>query len=743
VADTDQLTRLNAALVGRYTLDRELGRGGMATVYLADDLKHHRKVALKVLRPELGSLLGPERFAREIQVAAGLTHPHILPLYDSGEAAGLLFYVMPYVRGENLRQRLARERQLPIEEAIGLVRQVATALEHAHAHGLVHRDVKPENILLHEGVAMVTDFGIALAAGAEGDQRLTGTGLMLGTPHYMSPEQAAGERTLDARSDIYSLACVLYELLAGEPPFTGATAQAVIVKRFTTQAQGIRRLRPSVPPGVEAALQRALARVPADRFNTAAAFAQALSLPAQAQARPSSIAVLPFQNLSPDPENEFFADGMTEDVIAQLSKIRSLRVIGRGSVMRFKQRKETLQEVGATLDVATVLEGSVRRAGSRVRIVSQLIDVDSDRHLWAETYDRDLTDIFEIQSDVAMKIARALEAELSHEERREIRKEPTADLEAYQLYLQGQHCIHRWTGEGVALGLGYLEQAVARDPAYALAHAALAKAYTDIALGVVGSLPPEEAFARAKLATAKALEVEPRLAEAHAALGHLKYVHDYDWAGAEAELKLAIELNPSSGDAYDIYGLLLSSLERYDEAIEAQRRAHELEPLKHRMDLVTTYLRAGRYDEALRAVTQILAVEPYLPLAHATLGWVHLLSGREEEGIAALRHAVELSPDNTLYRAQLGQAYARVGQAEPARQILRELEQLSQVRYVSPYHLAYVYTGLGDDERALDALERAYGERAGGIFGMKGSFLFAPLKEHPRFRALLVKLNLA
>jgi serine/threonine protein kinase/tetratricopeptide (TPR) repeat protein len=743
VADTDQLTRLNTALTGRYSLERELGRGGMATVYLADDLKHHRKVALKVLRPELGSVLGAERFAREIRVAAGLTHPHILPLHDSGEAAGLLFYVMPYVRGENLRQRLARERQLPVEEAIALVRQVAGALEHAHAHGLIHRDVKPENILLHEGVAMVTDFGIALTAGVNGDQRLTGTGLMLGTPHYMSPEQAAGERDLDARSDVYSLACVLYELLAGEPPFTGATAQAVIVKRFTTQAQGIRRIRPGVPAGVEAAIQRALSRVPADRHESAAAFAKALSLPAPTTARSASIAVLPFQNLSPDPENEFFADGMTEDVIAQLSKIRSLRVIGRGSVMRFKQRKESLQEVGAALDVATVLEGSVRRAGSRVRIVSQLIDVDSDRHLWAETYDRDLTDIFAIQSDVAMQIVSALEAELSHEEHREIHKEPTEDVEAYQLYLQGQHCIHRWTGEGAKLGLDYLEEAVQRDPSYALAYAAIAKAYTDMGLGVMGSIPPDEAFARAKAATARALELDPRLAEAHASLGHLKYVCDYDWVGAEKELKLAIELNPNSGDVYDIYGLLLSAQERYDEAIEAQRRAHELDPLKHRMDIVTTYLRAGRYDEALRAITRVLLVEPHLPLAHATLGWVHLLSGRAEEGIAALRRAVELSPDNSLYRAQLGQAYARVGETEKARAILRELEELSQVRYVSPYHLAYVYTGLGDYEQALDWLERAYAARAGGIFGIKGSFLFAPLKEHPRFKALLAKVNLA
>jgi serine/threonine protein kinase/tetratricopeptide (TPR) repeat protein len=757
VADGDQFSRLAAALADRYTLERELGRGGMATVYLADDLKHHRKVALKVLRPELSSLLGAERFAREIRIAAGLTHPHILPLYDSGEVdpapvrdpqstlrqgPPLLFYVMPYVRGESLRHRLARERQLPVEEAVTLVRQVATALEHAHAHGLIHRDIKPENILLHEGVAMVTDFGIALDADADGDARLTGTGLMLGTPHYMSPEQAAGERGLDARSDVYALGCVLYELLAGEPPFTGPTAQAVIVKRFTTQAQPVRRLRPAVPAGLEAAVQRALARAPGDRFSSAADFAEALSAPA-APAQGPSIAVLPFQNLSPDPENEFFADGMTEDVIAQLSKIRSLRVIGRGSVMRLKHQDRSLREVGETLEVANVLEGSVRRAGTRVRIVSRLIDIDSERQLWSETYDRELTDIFAIQTDVAMQIASALETELSHEERRQIRKEPTADVEAYQLYLLGQHCIHRWTGQGVSQGIAHLEQAVARDPAYALAHAAMAKAYIDIGLGVVGSLAPEVAFANARAATARALELDPGLAEGHAVLGHLKFIRDFDWTGAEAELKLAIELNPNSGEAYDIYGLLLAAQERYDEALEVQRRAHELDPLAHRMDLVTTHLRAGNYGEALDAVTRVLAVEPHFPLAHATLGWVHLLSGRADEGIAALARAVELSPDSTLYQAQLGQALARAGHPDRARAILRQLEELSAERYVSPYHLAYVHVGLGEHEQALDLLERVYEQRAGAIFGIKGSFLFAPLRGHPRFQTLLRKMNLA
>jgi serine/threonine protein kinase/Flp pilus assembly protein TadD len=733
------------ALADRYTVLHELGRGGMATVYLADDLRHGRQVALKLLRPELGAMLGPDRFTREIRIAAALNHPHILPLYDSGQAGDQLFYVMPYVRGGSLRQKLTAERQLSADEAIGIVRQVAAALDHAHAHGLIHRDIKPENILLHEGEAMVTDFGIALAADSDPGERLTAAGVMVGTPDYMSPEQAAGERTLDARSDVYSLGCVLYELLAGEPPHAATTARGVIARRFTEAPPRVRRVRPTVSGAVDEAIARALAVDPADRFPSAAAFADALAgtKPAPHAPRPPSIAVLPFLNLSADPENEFFADGITEDVIAQLSKIRSLRVIGRGSVMRFKGREQSPREIGATLDVGTLLEGSVRRAGSRVRIVSQLIDAGSDRQLWAETYDRELTDIFAIQSDVALQIAAALKAELSHEERTEIRREPTADVEAYRLYLQGRHCIQRWTEEGLDQGLRYLAEATARDPGYALAYASIAYAYTDIGVGVAGSLSSDEAFRRAKAAAARALELDPGLAEAHAVLGHLKYVCDYDWAGAEAELIRAIELNPNSGDAYDIYGLLLSAQERYDEAIEAQRRAHELDPLAHRMDIITTYLRVGRYEEALRGVTRIIEVEPHFALAYVTLGWAHLLKGMPEEGLAAMQKAVALSPENSLYLAQLGQAFGMVGRTEEARRVLEQLEELSRRRYVSPYHMAYVYTGLAEDERALDWLERAYRERAGGVWGVKGSFLFRSLRSHPRFRALLGKMNLA
>jgi serine/threonine-protein kinase len=741
---TDQLERLKAALAGRYAIERELGSGGMATVYLADDAKHHRQVAIKVLRPELASVLGPDRFLREVEIAAKLNHPHILPLYDSGEAGGFLFYVMPYVKGESLRHKLARETQLPIEEAVAITRNAALALDHAHAQGVIHRDIKPENILLYEGEAMVADFGIALAVSAAAGERLTETGLLVGTPEYMSPEQSMGERALDRRSDVYSLGCVLYEMLAGEPPYTGPTAHAVIAKRMTDPVPAVRRLRDVVPAAVAEALTKALARVPSDRFASAVAFAGALTKPADVHPRSRSVAVLPFLNLSADPENEYFADGITEDVIAQLSKIRALKVISRTSVMPFKKREQGLREIAARLEVGTLLEGSVRRAGDRVRIVAQLIDAETDQHLWADTYDRQLTDIFAIQTDVALHIAAALKAELYPDERMRLGKEPTGDLQAYQLYLEGQHCFHRWTEEGIRKGIEFFNQAIAKDAGYALAYAAVARAYTELGLGLgAGALRPDEAYRQARIAVAKALELDSELAEAHTMLAFLRFVCDYDWTGAEQEFKRALELNPSSAQAYDTYGLMLSALERYDEAIAMQQRAHELDPLAHRLDVATTFLRAGRYDEALRAATGVTEFDPYLPMGHSTLGWAYLKKGIQEQGLAELEQAVSLSPGNTMFVAQLGQALATVGKVDQARDVLRKLEELSRLRYVSPYHMAYVHTGLGEQDKAMDWLEQAYEERAGGVYGIKGSFLFTTLRSHPRFTALLKKMNLA
>ena len=735
----DSVARLRAALADRYTIERELGRGGMAIVYRAGDVKHRRAVAIKVLRPELAARLGPDRFLREVKIAASLNHPHILALYDSGDAGGFLYYVMPYVEGESLRDKLEREKQLSVEDALGITRQVASALGYAHARNVVHRDIKPENILLHEGEAMVSDFGIALAVSAAAGERLTQTGIAVGTPAYMSPEQATSERGVDARSDVYSLGCVLYEMLAGEPPYTGPTAQALITKRLVDPVPAVRRLRAAVPVGVEHALTKALAKVPADRWPSAVAFAEALAAPPPT--RLPSVAVLPFLNLSADPENEYFADGITEDVIAQLSKIRALKVISRTSAMVFKQREQSLKEIGARLEVATLLEGSVRRVGDRVRIVAQLIDGETDRHLWAETYDRRLTDVFAIQTDVALHIASALKAELSPDEKSRLYREPTGDLHAYQLYLQGRQCYLRYTAEGSRQGIEYFERAIAKDPNYAQAYTALAMAYTE--LGEAGALQPDEAYARARDASAKALALDSGLGEAHCMLAFIKAVCDFDWVGAEEEFKRALALTPNSADTYDLYGRMCLALERNDEALAMEQRAQELDPLAHRADVARALLRAGRYDEALQAATRATELDPHYARAHATLGWAYLKKGITEQGVAELETAVSLSPGDTLWLAQLGQAYGTVGNVARAREVLRQLEELSGRRFVSPYHMALVYTGLGEQERAIDWLERAYEGRSGPIYSVKGSFLFAALHDHPRFVALLRRLNLA
>src|SRR3989442_1083750 len=394
----------------------------------------------------------------------------------------------------------------------------------------------------------------------------------------MSPEQATSEGGLDGRSEVYSLGCVLYEMLAGEPPFTGPTAQALITKCLVDPVPAVRRLRAAVPVGVEQALTKALAKVPADRWASPVAFAEALTAPARP--RPPSVAVLPFLNLSADPENEYFADGITEDVIAHLSKIRALKVISRTSVMAFKQREQSLREIGARLEAATLLEGSVRRVGDRVRIVAQLIDAQADRHLWAETYDRQLTDVFAIQTDVALHIASALEAELSPDEKSRLHKEPTGDLLAYQLYLQGRHCYFRYTEEGSRKGIEYFEQAIAKDPDYALAYAALAMVYTE--LGEAGAMRPDEAYARAKAASAKALALDPELGEAHCMLAFIKAVCDFDWVGAEQEFQRALELTPNNADTYDLYGRMCLALERSDDALAMERRVQLLGPSLHR-----------------------------------------------------------------------------------------------------------------------------------------------------------------
>ncbi|HJP86458.1 MAG TPA: tetratricopeptide repeat protein [Gemmatimonadaceae bacterium] len=463
--------------------------------------------------------------------------------------------------------------------------------------------------------------------------------------------------------------------------------------------------------------------------------------PAAVNARTmSSIAVLPFINLSSDAETESFADGITDDVIAHLSKIRALKVISHTSVIRFKKRQQSLKEIGNALGATTLLDASIRRSGDRIRIVAKLIDVQSDQHLWVETYDRNLTDIFEVQTDVALQIAAAMKAELSREERTRVERGPTKDIPAYQLFLRGREYNIKYTPDGLLNAIEFFEKAIARDPDFALAHAYKSTAYTELAES--GFVNPEIAYPRAMEASRRALELDPESGAAHCTLGYLKGVYEYDWRGAEEAFKKSIELAPSHSDSYVLYGRMLAGLGRFDEALALQERAHELSPLAHRMDRITTLLRAGRLEEAVPKAEAAVEFEPGYDRARSTLGWSYFLNGNQSAGIAELERAVAVAPGNTLWLGQLGQAYAMAGDETKAREIIAQLEDFAHTKFVSPYHFAYVYAGLGDADRAIDYLEQAVIARTGPAYAIKSSFLLTSLHNHPRFHALLREMRL-
>ena len=762
--------------LGPYELVAVLGAGGMGVVYRAHDERLDRDVALKVLSANtLSDATAQARLLREARLASKLNHPHVCTIYDVGEAdpsadaagspqagsgQGVLYIAMELVEGQSLGARL-EGGALPTDEVLRYGLQVTDALAHAHERGVVHRDLKCANVVITpEGRAKVLDFGLArrldeqeLDGVTRSRVSLTAPGAVVGTLPYMAPEQLRGQPA-DARSDVWALGVMLHEMAAGERPFQGRTSfelSSAILREAPRPLPG------HVPPALQGVVAKCLAREPRERYRTAgelrvaleaahaAPFASPIGTPATPARR--SVAVLPFVNLSADPENEFFADGITEDVIAQLSKMRALKVISRTSAMQFRKRELGLREIAAKLGVATLVEGSVRKAGNRVRIVAELVDAATDEQLWAETYDRQLTDIFEIQSHVALSIAEALKAELSPSERVRIEAPAaTVNIEAYQLYLQGRQCLQRYTEAEMQRALEFLNRAIALEPRYSAPHAELAWFHIIRAMGHgAGAARPRDSYARAREAVARALELDPLNGEAHGTLGSLKFMADYDWAGAEASFRRGLELKPGDFFMLDACGLMLSAQERFDEALAMQRRARELDPLAAvaTSDLTTTLIRAGRYDEAVIEARRLNEMAPAFPLAHSTLGWALVKKGETAEGLRELEQAVSLSPGNTLFLAQLGEAYGLTGDASKAHDVLARLHDMAETRFVTPYHFAYVYTGLRELEKALDLLEVAVEERAGGAYGIKGSFLFTPLRHHPRFVALLRRINLA
>ena len=751
---SDLLERLRGALASRYTVQRELGEGGMAKVFLAHDLKYDREVAIKVLRPDLAADVGVGRFLHEIQVAARLHHPHILPLYDSDQADGMAYYVMPYIKGETLRQHLKRQRQLAIPEALQIAREIADALNYAHAAKVVHRDIKPANILLDSGHALVADFGIARAIGES--QSLTTKGHVVGSPSYMSPEQVDGSEFIDGRSDIYSLGCVLFEMLVGQPPFQGSSVTAIIANRLTTPAPSARAFRELVPEAVDTAVKQAMATLPADRFATAAQFAEALGTSAtvaiavgtaQAMATEvnvaNSVAVLPFENMSADPENEYFSDGITDDIIAQLSKISALKVISRTSSMQYKKTTKKIAAIAQELGVAAVLEGSVRRAGPRVRIVVHLVDPKSEKHLWGETFDRQLTDVFEVQSEVANQITGALSVALSPEEKQRVEKKATGDVEAYNRYLLGRFHVNKWSEASVEQAIGHFEAAIAMDPGYALAYAGLADAYELLSIGL-SSKPALENLTQARSMALKALELDDTLAEAHTSLAYARWLGDLDWSTAEREFKRALELKSSYVPAHQWYAEYLAALGRHDEALAEIRRAQQLDPLAVPVNRAVGWVLyfARQYNQSTEELQKALAMDPEFLGARLVLWWVQVAKGAAEEAIADIRREAERPGSKSVKKLMLAYADAAAGKEEEARGLIQELED----KLASDDRLAllstFPLTALGEQDRAFAQLNRAYEHREPGLMFLRVAPWLDPLRSDPRFGMLSEKLGL-
>jgi TolB-like protein/Tfp pilus assembly protein PilF/tRNA A-37 threonylcarbamoyl transferase component Bud32 len=782
----DALALLKIAVADRYAIERELGRGGMATVYLARELKHERRVALKILHPELAATIGPSRFLQEIRVTSRLQHPHILPVFDSGESAGQLWYTMPFVEGESLRQRLTREKQLAVDSALRIIRDVAEALGHAHRHGIVHRDIKPENILLLGEQAVVADFGIAQALDAAGGERLTETGLTLGTPAYMSPEQAAGQREVDGRSDTYSLACVLYEMLAGEPPFTGLTPRVVLARHSIDPVPPLRTVRPGAPAPVEQAITKALAKVPADRYPTVAQFSEALSTPASipqsvplrrralvpalsalgtavalliglnvgglgdrlkglsAGGRIRSLAVLPLENFSGDSTQRFFADGITELLITDLAQIGALEIMGRASVMRYRGSNKTTPEIGRELHVDAVVTGRVERSGDKVRITAQLIPAATGRVLWAKGYDRDLQDVLALEGELAEAIANEIKVTLTPEERARLTKVRPVDPGAHEAYLKGRYYWNQRSPNDLKKAIEFFQQSINIDPTYALAYAGMADCYSVLGSWDTDALSPDDAFPKARAAAERALEIDSTLGEAHTSLAFIKHHYEWDWVGAEKEYRHAIALNPRDATAHHWFSHYLVAMGRFPESLAESRLALKLDPLDFVLNvhLGWHYLFARQSNEAVEALRRATGMNERHWIGHHYLGWAYEQLGRYSDAIPQLEMADSVSPGSGKVLAAVAHAYALAGRRSEAKRILGQLLVMKEQRYVSPYEIAVIHVGLGERDQAFEWLERAYQEHSSWLSYLNAESRLDPLHSNPRFADLVRRVGL-
>jgi TolB-like protein/Tfp pilus assembly protein PilF len=760
---------LPSSNISHYRIVSKIGAGGMGEVYLADDTHLHRRVALKVLPEDIAAdsdrLL---RFEREAFAASALNHPNILTIFEFGACGQTHFLAAEFVDGESLRERLSRRPAMTVIESLEMAIQIASALQAAHDAGIIHRDIKPDNVMIRaDGYVKVLDFGLAKLAGhstaassgpdssedATRMQLRTQVGIIMGTVAYMSPEQARGQE-VDKCSDLWSLGCVLYEMLTRQQPFRGDTTADALANIIHREPVSIRTLRQDANAELERIITRTLRKDKNERYQTATDLlidlkqlqkrlefeaelkrtsptpepveAQTQIIRAQPTAQTEthdSIAVLPFSNLSADADNEYFCEGLAEELLNALAKIDHLKVAARTSAFSFKGKNANVSDIGQKLGVKTILEGSVRRAGNRLRITVQLVNASDGYHLWSERYDREMQDIFDVQDDITLAIVDALKLKLFSDEKANLLKRYTDNTEAYQLYLQGRYCYNKYTQEYLQKGIEYFDKAIELEPNYAPAYAGLGFCYG--ALFYFGSLAPQEIVPKYRVLTNKGLEIDDQLADAYLSRASIEFYYDWDFAKAESDYQRAIELNPNSPDAHWRYGHFLANCERFDEAIKEGKRAIDLDPLSLVVQFFMTriYLLALRVDEGFEQLRRMQELEPNFAGGLTQLGGLYLTAGKHDEAIEAYKKALILGHFAVPALSYLGAAYGVAGKRDDAYKILNQLFDLKQSKYVSPFSIARVYSGLGENDKAFEWFEKAFEERSGEMVALKSEAL--------------------
>lgn len=786
------MTDLSGVTLGRYCILHKLGAGGMGEVWEAEDTRLGRNVAVKVLPEAVAS--DPDRlarFEREARAVAALSHPNIVAIHDFGTDRGVTFAVTELLRGGTLGRAL-RAGPLPQATALAYARQIADALAAAHGRGIVHRDLKPENIFItRDGRVKVLDFGLARivqpvssrAATKTVEAPLTRAGALLGTIGYMAPEQLCGE-PVDHRADIFAFGCVLYEMLAGRSPFPADTATeigAAVLAGFPPRLHAI-------DPAIERIVMRCLEKRPEDRVQSARELAAGLDLAAASPGAPApsaprrtrtalavvaaviimaaavvatrvagvrqragsagtpaairSIAVLPLANFSGDPKQEYFADGMTEALITGLAQIGAMDVISRTSVMQYKGSEKALPQIAHELGVDGILEGSVTKAGDRVRITVQLIRGATDRHLWAQSYDRPLRNVLDLQSEVARDVAREIHVVLTPDEQRRLTRSRPVDPAAHDLFLKAYLEAKTLTSRGLEGGAADLQRAIDIDPQFAQAYAGLGMVYGNMTY--VSGVPPRVVFPKAKGAAEKALDLDPDLALTRTLRGWIALVYEWDWALAETECRRGVELAPGSADARQILSYMLAATGRHEEAIAEARRATRLDPLSPlaAQHLGMMLYLSRRFDEAEAQLKSVTALYPGLWLGYQRLAITQMARGELDAALVSAKRAFDLAGEGSVRRdrATLASLYALSGRRAEALALLSELRKIAQTAYVPPTDFARLYVALGDPDRAIAELERAYEVRDGDMFMLNELPYFDPLRDDPRFQEIIRRM---